>query len=241
MRQVITTVSSTHCCTNLKQPQQAGTTPLLWSRRRCLLLGLSCCAAHSLAQAADEGAGQLSLALPDVLATPEALPIEGLHLQREGGQLLLSSTLTWALPEAVADALRSGVPVYFVVQAQLQRKRWWWRDETIAEAQRYLRLSYQPLTRRWRVHQGTSPLGSSNLGVGTSYTEMHEALSVIQRLVRWRIGDAAALPREGELWLQLLVRLDLSQFPRPLQIGAMGRSDWNQLAEQTQRVLAETL
>lgn len=237
MRQVITTVSSTHCCTNPEPPQQAGLAPQLWSRRRCLQLGIAAGALHSIGCAM----GQEALPNPATAAVDAAAAPQGLRLQRDGEQLLLSSSLAWTLPEAVADALRSGVPVYFIVQAQLLRKRWWWRDDTIAQAQRYLRLSYQPLTRRWRVHQGTSPLGSSNLGVGTSYTEMHEALAVIQRVVRWRIGDAAVLPREGELWLQLLVRLDLSQFPRPLQIGAMGRSDWNQLAEQTQRVLAETL
>ena len=41
--------------------------------------------------------------------------------------------------------------------------------------------------------------------------------------------------------LQLRFRIDLSQLPKPLQIGAFGRSDWNLLVQQTQPLMLEQL
>ncbi len=35
---------------------------------------------------------------------------------------------------------------------------------------------------------------------------------------------------------RLRFRLDMSQLPRPLQIGAVGRSDWNLLVFRSQRL-----
>ncbi len=41
--------------------------------------------------------------------------------------------------------------------------------------------------------------------------------------------------------VQLRFRLNMSQLPRPLQIGAVGRSDWNLLVFRSQRLLARSL
>ena len=49
----------------------------------------------------------------------------------------------------------------------------------------------------------------------------------MQRIVRWKIAPAAAIDPQEQYQVQLRFRLDLSQLPRPLQIGALGRSGWN--------------
>ena len=48
--------------------------------------------------------------------------------------------------------------------------------------------------------------------------------------------NASVLFAQGEAVLQLRFRIDISQFPRPLQIGALGRSGWNLLVTHTERV-----
>jgi hypothetical protein len=65
---------------------------------------------------------------------------------------------------------------------------------------------------------------------------LEEAVQSMQRIVRWRIGQVADLPSSGSAILQLRFRIDLSHFPRPLQIGALGRSDWNLLVTRRERV-----
>ena len=66
-------------------------------------------------------------------------------------------------------------------------------------------------------------------------------MQTLQHWVRWRIGARDSLPAEGPALLQLRFRIDLSQLPKPLQIGAFGRSDWNLLVQQTQPLMLEQL
>ena len=155
----------------------------------------------------------------------------GMQLQRDGDELLLTSSLDWVLPELVKDALLKGIPVHFIAEADMLRERWYWSDQELLRAQRYMRLSYQPLTRRWRLYTGSQPFEGQGLGVAlsTSFETLPEAVQAMQRIVRWRIGTMAELPSSGSAMLQLRFRIDLSHFPRPLQIGALGRADWNLL------------
>jgi len=128
--------------------------------------------------------------------------------------------------------------MFFVMEAQVRRDRWYWSDRVVAEATRYLRLSYQPLTRRWRLSTSSVPFTNSGLGVvlGQNFDELDEALSAMRRVIRWRIGDADVLEPNAAHTVQLRFRLDMSQLPRPLQIGAVGRSDWNLLVFRSQRL-----
>lgn len=157
----------------------------------------------------------------------------GVLLEREEDELLLSTDGAWQLPEAVEQALYKGIAVHFVTEVQLLRKRWYWRNEVLLSSIRYQRLSYQALTHRWRLHTGNRPFDGLGLGaaLGSSYADLPEALTALQRLARWRIGQRSALPTEGEAWLQLRFRIDQSQLPRPLQIGVLGRADWNLLVQ----------
>ena len=125
----------------------------------------------------------------------------------------------------------------------MRRERWYWRDEVLFTAQRYLRLSYQPLTRRWRLYDGSQPFEGQGLALALTHTyeNLSEALSAMQRLVRWRIAKVSDLPSTGEALLELRFRIDTSQFPRPLQIGALGRADWNLLVQRQARILLDSL
>lgn len=234
MGPVTTTASSTPCCINprtdlLVAPEIQAKLPGL--QRRAWMVGA--------------GAGLLlpgaGWALPD--AGPVLEPASGMRLERRDESLLFSADLAWELPPAVSDALNKGIPVHFIAEVDLLNERWWWTDKVLLNAQRYLRLSFQPLTRRWRLHTGSTPFDGRGLTValGTTFETLEAALAAMQRIVRWRIGDAASLPSSGEVQLVLRFRIDLSQFPRPLQIGALGSSGWNLLVTREARVSVESL
>ena len=171
------------------------------------------------------------------ISAPAAEPA-GIQLQRDGDALLLSATMNWVLPDLVQDALLKGIPVHFIAEADMLQERWYWRDQQLLNAARYMRLSYQPLTRRWRLYTGSQPFEGQGLGVAlsSSFETLEEAVQSMQRIVRWRIGHVADLPSSGNAMLQLRFRIDLSHFPRPLQIGALGRSDWNLLVTRRERI-----
>jgi hypothetical protein len=103
-----------------------------------------------------------------------------------------------------------------------------------------MRLAYQPLTRRWRLQVSPSPIGQSGLVLGQTFDTREEALAAIQRVSRWRIAEPGELDPEATHYVDFRFRLDVSQLPRPFQIGAVGQSDWNILAVRTQRLQAET-
>ena len=173
-----------------------------------------------------------------VFAQQDAGEAQGLRIERAEDGLYLRASFDFTLPDLAEDALHKGIPMFFVMEAQVRRDRWYWSDRVVAEATRYLRLSYQPLTRRWRLSTSSVPFTNSGLGVvlGQNFDELDEALSAMRRVIRWRIGDADVLEPDAAHTVQLRFRLDISQLPRPLQIGAVGRSDWNLLVFRSQRL-----
>ena len=164
-----------------------------------------------------------------------------MRLDRAEDGLYLSTTLDLVLPELAEDALYKGIPMFFVAEAQVMRDRWYWSDRQVAEATRYLRLSYQPLTRRWRLNISPVPFATSGLGVvlGQNFDDYSDALSAMQRISRWKIAGSDVIEADAVHTVNFRFRLDMSQLPRPFQIGLAGRSGWNLLVSRSQRLAAE--
>jgi hypothetical protein len=61
----------------------------------------------------------------------------------------------------------------------------------------------------------------------------------VQRISHWKIADAATSTR-ARYNVDFRFRLDVSQLPRPFQIGAVGQADWNISASRNQRLRRES-
>ena len=188
-----------------------------------------------------EASAEQALSAPPVSRTGTE---DGLHLQYSGDSLLLSAGMRFELPELVEDALTKGIPVHFVQMVRLSAERWYWSDKVLSEVERHLRLSYQPLTRRWRLHASTEPWSerkATGIALGVSYDSLEDALAAMQRIVHWRIAERAQLPATGSLTLEVSMGIDAAQLPRPLQIGNLGRTRWSVLAVRASKVDVQTL
>lgn len=176
--------------------------------------------------------------LPGPAHSQSNTAITQMQVERTPEGMLLSAALAFELPEHVEDALLKGITMHFVLQAQVLRERWYWSDLEMAHSARYLRLSYQPLTRRWRLHTSSTPFTGSGLGLALSqtYDDLAEAINAMQRIARWKIAEAGQVPEDMPVTVQMRFGLDLSQLPRPLQIGAFGRSGWNLQMTQSLRL-----
>lgn len=181
----------------------------------------------------------LALSLPVHAESRASIPEMGLEWTEEG--VFLSAVLQFDLPTLVEDALHKGIPMYFVTEAELVRDRWYWYDQRIETTARYMRLSYQPLTRRWRLNVSPVPFEGSGLGVvfGQNFDELSDVLATMQRIARWRITEPQTIDPQARYNVNLRFWLDMSQMPRPLQIGAMGRSGWNLSMVRNQRLTME--
>jgi hypothetical protein len=152
-----------------------------------------------------------------------------LKLERQDEALWLTTQLNFELPTAVEDALQKGIPIFFVAEADLLRERWYWSNKKITMAQRHIRLAYQPLTRRWRVNMASGEITSSALGLSLNqnFESLPDALTTVRRISRWKIAETSDIEPGARHVVEFRFRLDLSQLPRPLQIGTLGQSDWS--------------
>lgn len=190
---------------------------------------------HSLKNAALDAIARFVLvACVCLLMAPRpsaAAPTEitRLRVERADDGVYLSANVRFDLPAVVEDALLKGIAIFFVVEADIYRDRWYWTDPRVASAARTLRLAYQPLTGRWRVNIVSGLITSSSglrATLNQNYETLPEALSAIQRLTRWKIAEASEVEADANYALDLNFRLDLSQLPRPFQIGVAGQRDW---------------
>lgn len=165
-----------------------------------------------------------------------------LRFERAGDAVLLSAAVTFELPTAVEEALLKGVPMIFVAEVDVFRERWYWMNQKVVSAERHMRLAYQPLTRRWRLSAASGVITKAGLGVALNqnFETLTEALTAVQRLSRWKISDAAEIDLEQPHLVEFRFRLDVSQLPRPLQIGTLGQSDWNIAASSRRPLVLES-
>lgn len=167
--------------------------------------------------------------------------ITQLRLERGDDGVYLSAGVRFELPQLVEEVLEKGIAIYFVAEAELYRERWYWTDQKVAQVSRYMRLAYQPLTRRWRLNVSPVPITNAGFGVSLSqnFDDLDDALDAVRRIGRLRLGDISEIGEDAVHPVVFRFRLDTSQLPRPFQIGLVGQSDWNISVERSARLPME--
>ena len=147
-----------------------------------------------------------------------------LELDAGGDSWMLSAEFDVPLTRSLEDAVRRGVPLYFVLEFELIRPRWWWTDERVAERSIVYRLAYHALTRQFR-------LGFD--GLTQTFDSLDEATRTMAAIRNWRVVDASRLGTGTEYEARVRLRLDTSQLPKPFQVNAITNRDWNPQSEWT--------
>jgi Domain of unknown function (DUF4390) len=163
------------------------------------------------------GLALLMLGLATTRAQAQGVELLTLQTSRAETTLNLDFVARVSLPKTVEDALRSGVPIYFVAEAQLLRSRWYWRDERVARVQRSWRIAYQPLTGFWRVGLG---------GLNQNHASLEEAISAASSSAGWKLAELSQVESEKGLYVEFNYRLDTTQLPGPMQFGLGGQNNW---------------
>jgi Domain of unknown function (DUF4390) len=168
-----------------------------------------------------------ALAMAPRTARAEAVALSTFSVERGEEGVLLSFVADFELPRSVEDALVRGVPLYFEAEASVLQSRWYWRDKRIARAARTWRVTYQPLTRQYRVGSG---------GLNQNFETLAEALDVVRRAARWKIAEGPQVEEEGRYYVEFRFRLDTSQLPRPMQLGIGSEASWELSVERSVRL-----
>ena len=115
------------------------------------------------------------------------------------------------------EAVARGVPLYFVLEFDLTRPRWYWASEHVAARRLEYKLAYNALTRQYRLSAG---------GLHQTFASLAEALRVIGRVGALHVVDKGAV-KAGEAYnAALRLSLDRGQLPKPLQVDALANRDW---------------
>jgi hypothetical protein len=131
--------------------------------------------------------------------------------------LYLNAQFDFEPSAAIEDAVRRGIPVYFAIDFQLSRTRWYWFDKPLVTAVLGYRVSYSPLTRQFRLSRGA---------LAQPFETLAEALATIRTVRDWRVADRASAGSAEHLLARLRLRLDTSMLPKPFQVDALTNRDW---------------
>lgn len=131
---------------------------------------------------------------------------------------VLDAQFDIALTHTLEEVLSKGVPLYFRLDFELIRPRWYWFNERVVSLQQEYRLSFNALTRQYRM-------GVGNLH--QNFSSLAEALEVMSRVRRRQEVDPGTFRRGDTYAAALRMRLDTSQLPKPFQLNALGAREWS--------------
>jgi hypothetical protein len=126
--------------------------------------------------------------------------------------LVLNADFAFELSPRLEEIVANGVPLYFRVEFELTRPRWYWLDEKAASRLLQLRLSYHALSRHYRLSTGLLQQNFATLG---------EALNVLKRVRNWLVVDRTATFSDADYEAAVRLRLDAGMLPRPFQLSAL--------------------
>ena len=166
--------------------------------------------------------------LPLHSAQAEAITVSKTEIRLTDDGYVLAADYQISLTFYVEQALIRGITLNFVSEFKLTRSRWYWLDETVAKSEQNYKLSYNPLTRQYRIARGT---------LFQNFDSLEEALGVLGH--QTSNGISPELLHTKSNYLVSLIRreptyaaysrlsLDVSQLPKPLQVNAIAGDDWS--------------
>jgi len=137
------------------------------------------------------------------------------RLSEDGYQLSASYDIN--LTFTAQQALTRGIPLYFVGEFSLTRSRWYWLDEAIFQGEQTVKLSYNVLTRQYRISRGA---------LFQNFASFEDMLNILARQSSAAI-PAELLKKDGNYVAAVRLRLDTTQLPKLLQVNVLAGKDWD--------------
>lgn len=153
----------------------------------------------------------MSIAHADSIAIDRA----EVRVSEEGYQVTADFGIS--LNFVVEQALTNGVPLYFTSEFSLTRPRWYWLDEEVAHSEQATKLSYNILTRQYRITRGA---------LFQNFDSLEEMLRVVGHQAFPPV-PVAQIKAGSNYVAAVRMSLDVTQLPKPLQVNALATKDWD--------------
>ena len=151
------------------------------------------------------------------LARASSIEVISVSLEQTDDGYAVNAGFDVKLTSRIAEALQSGVSLYFLAEFELVRPRWYWFDEKTVASRLQYRLTYHALSRQYRLWTGTlhQPFGT-----------LDEALRVLGRIRSWMVLEREQLSPGQTYQAAVRMRLDATQLPKPFQLSAITSREW---------------
>ena len=159
------------------------------------------------------------------LAWANDISVDNAKLQpADGGGYSLSADFDLSLSRRLEKVLSEGVPLYFNIDFECYRPRWYWFDYSVAKKRYELRLSFHALTRTYRLSSG---------GLHQSFASVEEAVRALGTVRGWHVIDAEKLEPGTSYEVAVRMALDVDRLPKPFQVSALTNPDWTLTSDWT--------
>ena len=160
----------------------------------------------------------IALAAFACLAHADTINVKSAEVRSEEDGYYLNAEFELTLNPTLEEALQKGVPLYFLLEFDVTRPRWYWFDDKLVTYSTTYRVSYVPLTRQYRVQSGL---------LTQNYESLEEVERLISRVTSRLVARRDQLPRGTRLEAAVRLRLDVNQLPKPFQVNALASREWS--------------
>ena len=158
------------------------------------------------------------LCVAALAARAEEIEVRNAQLLATEEGVALNADFVFDFAPRLAEMVANGVPLYFVVEFELTRPRWWWFDEKPVAKRIQQRLSYHAVSRHYRLSTGL---------LQQQFATLEEALQVLRTVRNWIVIDRSASLVDANYEAALRMRLDTTLLPKPFQLSALTSRELN--------------
>lgn len=159
----------------------------------------------------------LAIALACSAARADTIDVRSAELRIDEGEVLLNADFDLQVNATLEEALQKGIPLYFVLDFELTRSRWYWLDEKVAQTSINSRVSYTALTQQYVVRSGL---------LTQNFNTLDEVERYVGRVNSRPVAQASSLSKGVRYDAAIRLRLDVNQLPKPFQVNALASREW---------------
>ena len=155
-------------------------------------------------------------------AYADTIVVKSAELRLDEDTYVLNAEFELAFNPTLEEAIQKGVPLYFVFEFELLRPRWYWVDDKVLSLTTQYRLSYNALTRQYRVAIGL---------LSQTFDALDDVERFLSRVTSRQVASVDQLVKGIRYDASVRLRLDVNALPKPFQVNALASRDWTLQSE----------
>jgi hypothetical protein len=148
-----------------------------------------------------------------------AVEIKKAEIILQGDSYVLSADISYQLSPRAMDALKNGVPLFWIMQVKVQQQRDYLWDRTVVARNIRYRIQYHALLNMYRVR-------NDSWGDVFNFSTLSAALELMSTVRDFRIMDKTEIASGKDYLAKMKVKLDRDALPLPLRPIAYANPQW---------------